>query len=317
MKYQRWIEDNLRPSSVFGAEALCLCPFHDNKTSPALCINMNSGLFVCYSCGEKGHINRISEVVGSPVTKFFTAGAVRDRLDRVGGSQGNVAPLKVLSEGTLRRFHPERPHKYWTQERGLSEKTCLKWQLGYDPNGRRKGTDGEFVTERHAIIPIRDSRGRLLGVIRRRLGTIQKGQPRYLYPWGFKISHHLYGVHHLRGKRIENLVITEGSIDAMLFDQEGFASVALLGSQLHPQQMHLISGLNITGAIILALDNDTPGIHATRVTAAKLVADGYEVLVASSFNGCKDAGDMSRLQRRLSIEGAQNYLRLRLREASA
>ena len=54
------------------------------------------------------------------------------------------------------------------------------------------------------------------------------------------------------------MCITEGTLDTMWLDQNGFASVAILGASLSKSQEELFSSLH-TEELVLCLDNDKAG----------------------------------------------------------
>lgn len=304
MKYEQWVIKHLKVSSRFGDEALVFCPLHDNSSSPAMSINVAKGLYVCYGCGAKGHLSSLAKAVGSPLTAVFDAGALAQGLGRLRAGEAATEATQKVPEEWLDRFRWQKPHRYWIKERNIDPETCMKWKLGYD-----KQSDS-------GTIPIRDINGNCLGVIRRRLGKLGEGEPRYLYPRGFKISWHLYGAHFLADRKLDNVVITEGSLDCIAMDQAGYTSVALLGARLHPHQLTILTGMDVE-TITLCLDNDKAGKHATQVVAAQLIAEGFKVNIAKHVRDKKDPSSMSVFQRRLVVKSAESYLRLRLKQVSA
>lgn len=60
---------NVSPTGML--ELRCMCPFHQSDNSQTLRINLNSshslgiGFFKCYSCGAKGHFNKLAEKLGA------------------------------------------------------------------------------------------------------------------------------------------------------------------------------------------------------------------------------------------------------------
>ena len=304
MRYEQWVTKHLKVSSRFGEEALVFCPIHKNSSTPAMSVNLSKGLYICYSCGAKGHLSDLSLRLGAPLTAVFDAEALGQGLARLRAGESPTEATQKLPEEWLDRFGWKKPHRYWTEERKIAPDVCRKWKLGYDSHSN-SGT-----------IPIRDMNGNVLGVIRRRLGKLKEGEPRYLYPRGFKISWHLYGAHFLKDEKLDQVVITEGSLDCIAMDQAGFHSVALLGARLHPHQLTILSGLDVD-TIVLSLDNDRAGRHATQTVAAQLLSEGFTVQVARTFRGKKDPSSMALLQRKMSVNMAESYLRLRLRNASA
>lgn len=304
MKYEAWVLKNLKVSSRFGDEVLVFCPFHDNATSPACCVNIKKGLYVCYGCNAKGHISDMAKRVGTPLTAVYTAEAISDGLQRLRAGEAKAEAVRKLPEAWLDQFAWKRPHRYWTEERKFRPETCREWKLGYDRHSNA------------GVIPIRDVKGNLLGIVRRRLGKLASGEPRYLYPKGFKISWHLFGSHNLDPNATHDIVcITEGSLDTIALWEAGFHSVALLGARLHPHQLTILTGHDID-TLTLCLDNDEAGVHATQVVAQQVMAEAFQPYVWRTLNGKKDAASMSIMQRKFAVSTAENYLRLRLKASS-
>lgn len=297
-RYAQWCDKHLSVKSRHGSEYLCLCVFHDNKSTPSLCINVNKGLFVCYSCNAKGHVNRIAQKLGVGVAPVFDGDDVMAKLREKTGTNQQAKKIKEYPENYLDRFDWRRPHPYWS-ERGVARTVARDYKLGY-------AQDLDAVT-----VPIRNVNGGLMGVIYRYLGPTERSK--YRYPSGFKISWHLFNACRYMQKDYEtpeNLVITEGSIDAILMDQEGYDSVSILGSILHPHQLTIINQL-APDKITLMLDNDSTGRHASMVIAAQLMKAGHIVYVARTLRGKKDAGNLTPNERHHVIDTATSYIRLR------
>lgn len=304
-----------------GNEWLVMCPFHDNRTTPSCCINVSKGLFICYSCGEKGDIHKLSAKLGSPAREVYdlkgTRKAVRSLRRSLTAEHDDT--VKSHPERWLDQYDGEERYEKWGT-RGITADTVDHVRLGYAP----------FTTEKYGrldslTIPIRDVNNNVMGIIRRVFGDMPDGQ-RYFYPRGFKISWHLFNVYDASLNEDSPLVITEGSIDCLLMQQAGFASVALLGANLHPHQRTILRTMPHDD-IVLMLDYDKPGRQAAWKIAPMLLEDGFNVKMAAlpkrnraqEKNGrkIKDAGDMSQRQRVQAIEKAKSYIQLRLGRASA
>lgn len=59
MKYEKIIrdllEDDERHITIKGSQLSCCCPFHQEKKA-SFGINLETGLYNCFSCSEKGNI---------------------------------------------------------------------------------------------------------------------------------------------------------------------------------------------------------------------------------------------------------------------
>jgi len=128
----------------------------------------------------------------------------------------------------------------WIFDRGFNKRTLRKWGCGIDVwNG--------------LVIPIEDKDNKLVGWVTRK----EFGTPKYLYSKGLKKSKILFGQQFLKEKT-PFVCITEGTLDTMWLDQNGFSSVAILGAILSKAQEELTLALP-TEELVLCLDNDEAG----------------------------------------------------------
>ena len=127
----------------------------------------------------------------------------------------------------------------WIFERGFNKQTLLEWECGID-------------TYRNLVIPIHDKSSREVGWVTRQY----KQEPKYLYSKGLKKSKVLFGSHKIT--KCDFVCITEGTLDTMWLNQNGFNSVALLGAHMSKIQEELLVKLP-TNELVLCLDNDEAG----------------------------------------------------------
>lgn len=253
-RYSKFIDSVCHVSNRMGDEWLVNCLFHKDSNA-SMCINVHTGLFICYSCGAKGNIHKIEDAVKKPAVASVTASDVRSRIARINTIEVEQVE-RHYPDDWLDQFVCSKAYEYWTS-RGLSIETIESWGLGYD----RKTNS--------ATIPLRDLHGKLLGIFRRRLA--RNATPRYMYPKGFNISWHLWGAHtcHDLSEHDGLLVVTEGSVDALAMSDSGFASVALLGSRLSDHQRSLVLKL-APKKLVVCTDNDEAGEKAARQVYDKL-----------------------------------------------
>ena len=242
-----FISKHLDVRARSGIEWQCLCPFH-NDTSPSLSVNIKDGVFICFACGAKGTVSDIAAhlQVGNVVV---TKEREDDRISRLRKEVAELAsePPRaslVYPDEWLGRF--DHQTDYWAS-RGFSEQVQRAFQLGYDP------------LRNHAVIPLRNQHGGVVGVIRRQLDD--GAHPRYLYPRGFKISRHLFGAH--VAPHHDALAVVAGSRDCVACWDAGVPAVALLGSRLSQHQADL---LGILGPyfIVAFTDRDEAGRNAAQ-----------------------------------------------------
>jgi DNA primase (bacterial type) len=250
MKYAGIIEANFDVIGKAGEEYTCRCPWHDDQGKPNLYVNAVKGVYLCHACGAKGHLDSLGATLPPSTTQD-----VRDRLRAL------TAPRhvqRIYPEGWLRQY--DAPHPYWTDVRGLSPATVQRFRLGYDPFSNRM------------TLPLRDYRGRVLGVTFRRLDD---GRPKYLHPKGFPIGKHLYAAWLLEDQRTVGLV--EGQVDAIHCWSERVPALAMMGSRLTKDQVKVLQRLGIT-KVVLMMDNDKAGRDGTIRVYQSLQGSGIRVV---------------------------------------
>lgn len=249
----QFLTRNLKVTSKSGFEWQATCPFHQDST-PSFSFNIKKGLFICYACGEKGNTKKLIEFLnggsvveeGRSTEEIFES--VSEKIDEAKNSLFATSRPSVGIKIPARYLNGILLHPYWTNNRKLNDETVEKYQLGYDDIANQ------------AIIPLNDKHGRTLGLIRR---SFEPDRPKYLYPKGLKISECLFGIDIVHKESVNKtshnvLVITEGSVDAMVLNQCGYDAVAVLGARISPRQVELIKELGKT-RIVVATDNDRAG----------------------------------------------------------
>lgn len=274
MNYAELAETYLDITSHSGDELMARCPFHDDS-SASLQFNIKKGLFICFSCQEKGTAKKLVEHFGGRYQDPDIAIAdIYKKLDLIEMPSDGPQTARVLPERTLKRY--AFPTDYWAS-RGLSSDVVEVFGLGYDP------------IENDAIIPVRNIDGGLIGVIRRRLE--EGAMPKYLYYRGFPRSTSLFASWLVARTLTDSVVITEGSLDAISVWQGGFPAVAQYGSSLSSQQAVILRRLGIA-RVVLFFDNDRAGKQATD-HAVELLRDFFVSVVTYDDRDPKDPGGMT------------------------
>jgi DNA primase len=182
----------------------------------------------------------------------------------------------VYGSAWLRQFDNYTP--YWEEQRGFTESTIRKFQLGYDP----------FRDE--GIIPVRNEDNEIIGVIRRRLNITDKG-PRYLYPKGFPLSRTLFGSWML-GSKHNRVALVEGSLDCVACWDAGVPALALLGARLSSTQHNLLHKLGVEHVVIMT-DNDAAG----RDAVDQITSDSSGLMISVGlyrhYWNAKDPGELT------------------------
>ena len=235
------VNAQFRVARWMGDEALVPCPHpdHDDQ-NPSASINVAKRVWVCYSCGQGGSLERL-------LGKRVADPAVEDLLTELSTTlAGFDSPDHGYPESWLDQFDVGGVHPYWTR-RGISEAACRTFRLGYDPDTQM------------ATYPLRGPTGAVLGVVRR--ATDNFTLPKYRYPDHSPISKTLFGYHLVRHGVPNNVVLTEGALDAVAMWDAGLPAVAQLGAHLSHDQIGLLRKL-APRSITIAYDQDHAGEKA-------------------------------------------------------
>lgn len=236
MRAYSTIQDAMSLGTGVERQFHCGNPDHEDRNASAS-VNSITGAFLCYSCGWKGKID-----VDNYEIEISMVGRQLDKLSRA-----LEEPERELTESWLSMFDAAGPGEYWLSR--FSEAVCRDFRLGVD-----------YVTE-SATIPLRDAKGRPLGVIRRSLGR----GPKYLYPPDVDISDYLFAY-----ERCDDdiIVLVEGATDAIASWEVGHQAMAIYGSRMSKAQEKLIDRYD-PKALILAFDMDEAGDRAAREVTAR------------------------------------------------
>lgn len=250
--YAQVVLDLLDWRVVDGDETMSLCPLHGD-TDPSLRFNTTKGIFHCFGCQRGGSWRTLLDELGQSDYRFTPGttpiSTLRERLHAL------TQPQKTTStqpESSIARYLPGHEHTYWTS-RGFTRTTIRRFELGADP------------VRPHVVIPIRSAESDLIGVISR--DTRPDVQQRYNYPKNFPRSTLLYGSHLL--DKTQNIVLTEGTLDAIKVSQAGFPALAQYGSSVTREQVKLLKKLGVR-SVSLFYDCDPTGIEAQLKTYSKL-----------------------------------------------
>jgi len=304
-----------------------LCPFHGEKT-PSFNVNRDRGFFHCFGCGVGGDVFKFIELK----EQVGFQDAVRQLAQRFGipvpemeagdGARDNAAEREALlkiHEVATSHFREQlasaagaRVRQYLLQERGLTEETIARLQLGWAPPGRdalrqrllKTGfpaalvlTSG-LVTRRDDGSEVDRFRNRLMVPIARDTGSViafggraleQDQVPKYLNSPEtplYSKSRTLYGLHLTKGDiRTRNFaIIVEGYFDfAQVYQAGGLPVVATCGTALTTQQAQQLR--RFASKAVLCYDPDSAGQTAAERSSELLVGEGFDVNVVRLPDG--------------------------------
>jgi DNA primase len=294
-----------------------LCPFHGEKT-PSFVVTPVRDTWHCFGCGKHGDIFTFvmeRDGLAFPEALAQLAGRAGVELDeRTKREDARNARLRDVMEAAVAFYHavlmkskPGEPALAYLRDRGFTDETIEKHQLGWAPGGwdtlvrqlaskrqvsaaelievglaspRQRGNGAYDRFRERVIFPIRDQNGHAVGLGGRVLakeGTGEDGVdrgPKYLNSPAtplFDKSRTLYLIDRAKSavRKGGQAVIVEGYTDALMAHQAGFDNVvASLGTALTPQQVALLT--RYAKRIALAYDVDAAGQKAGTFGATAL-----------------------------------------------
>ena len=254
-------------------EYICCCLFcEDSKYN--LQINFVKGLYHCWACNSGGSIYKFIELITGldreEATERFYLNEVD--VDAVVEEVLSLLDPKKKKIYNYKKFKVMIRYRHW-MARNVDSKTVSLFDLGFDK-----------VTNR-LVIPLMHNY-KCVGLVRRSISKSQ--QPKYLVTKNFDTSKFLFGYDNINRDE-NNIVLTEGPIDAIIARQFGLNSVGLMGTSLNNFNRKRI--INDFENIMLMLDNDGPGQFAQDKLAKQLVEDGANVFIME-YN-TDDPGELS------------------------
>lgn len=286
-------DNNVEVHTSSGSEYVIFCPFHKNINTPSFYINSKTGLWQCFnpSCGKKGNFRQLyrhitgrsfnSHVSIDPVElqKKIDSGFIEVKEEEIDLS---TIAIDYSDSDKITKLQP-------FMDRGLSVTTLKYFEIGYSEVKNR------------IVIPVRNHQYKVVGLIGRAIEDNQ--DPRYLYNKGFKRADVLFNIQN--AKRYADVIVVEGSVDAMKVHEAGFPNVvATLGAQVSQYQVKLLKKYFDT--IIIFSDNDLAG-NAMRDAIIGLCR-GKNIFTAQISQGCKDPGDMNTTAIQSSINNKQQSI---------
>lgn len=284
-----------------GREYKACCPFHNEK-SPSFTVNDEKGFYHCFGCGAHGDAIRwmtdhqglsfmdaVKELaaeagmdVPAPDPRAAKAAEKRDTLhDVMTAAQDWFVRNLDSAEGEAARAY--------LATRGFDARTVARFGFGYAPESRQalKGALGQFpeamlieaglrieVENRdpydrfrsRLMLPIEDTRGRVIAFGGRILSKEKTDAPKYLNSPDtplFDKGRTLYNLHRATpaARQSGRMIVVEGYMDVIALAAAGIdESVAPLGTALTENQIELL--WRHVETPILCFDGDAAGQRA-------------------------------------------------------
>ena len=323
------------------------CPFHDEKT-PSFVVSPTKGIYKCFGCQKGGNsINFIQELQGVSYPEALQYAADKYNIEieeqeltpeqesRMSAKESQFIATKFASEYFQNVLWNTSEGKAvglsYFKERGFSEDTIKKFQLGYSPKKQNsfekaatkagydleilaassligKNEDGKTYDKfrERTIFTIHSYTGKVIGFGGRAFSPDAKSK--YLNSGETLIydkSKVLYGLNLSKQaiSKADRCFIVEGYTDVISMHQNGVENVvSASGTALGPQQIQLIK--RSTNNVTLLFDGDKAGIKATLRSIDLCLKAEMNVKIASF----PDGEDPDSFSKKLSTEEFQEYL---------
>ena len=296
------------PLVARGKNFFGVCPFHDDS-NPSMCVSREKQIYTCFSCHATGNVftflmnyehmdfretlRYLGEKVGVDVSSihiakkntkfdpFYDAYSFslkyfqNNLLSKAGVNARNYLAKRNIDDSVIKEF-----------EIGLSldtgdDLTKLLTSKKYDLASLNQiglSSDARDVYIDRIMFPLYDLTGKVVGFS----GRIYKdnGLNKYLntketpiFKKGQLLYHYHIAKEECRLKK--SVIVMEGFMDVIRASTIGVRNtVALMGTALTHEQLQLLKRLS--NNIILCLDGDDPGVHATLSIGDMLLEEGLE-----------------------------------------
>jgi len=323
------------------------CPFHDEKT-PSFVVSPTKGIYKCFGCQKGGNsINFIQEVQGVSYPEALRYAADKYNIEieeqeltpeqesRMSAKESQFIATKFANDYFQDILWNTEDGKAiglsYFKERGFSEETIKKFELGYSPKkansfGKaaiKAGYDTDVLVassligknengknydkfKDRTIFPIHSYTGKVIGFGGRAFNPDAKSK--YLNSGETLIydkSKVLYGLNLSKQaiSKADKCFIVEGYTDVISMHQNGVENVvSASGTALGPQQIQLIK--RSTNNVTLLFDGDKAGVKATLRSIDLCLKAEMNVKIVSF----PDGEDPDSLAKMLSTENFHDFL---------
>lgn len=305
-----------------GANFLGNCPFHNEKT-PSFTVSPAKGIFKCFGCGKGGnsvsfvmdheHLN-FTDAIKFLAKKYNIEIVEKELSERDVQQKNERESLQIVSDFAQKYFSDTLFNNKegqaiglsYFRERGFSDKTIEKFQLGYSVDkfdeftveAQKKGYKLEYLVKTgltihsndkyfdrfsgRVIFPIHSISGKVIGFGGRTLRTDKK-TAKYQNSVESEIYHKskvLYGLFFAKKAIVQQdkCFLVEGYADFISMFQAGIENiVASSGTSFTIEQIRLIK--RFTQNITILYDGDSAGIKASIRAIDMILEEGLNVKV--------------------------------------
>jgi DNA primase len=305
-----------------GVNYLGLCPFHNERT-PSFIVSPSKGIFKCFGCGKGGNsVNFLMEIehLTYPDALRFLAKKYHIEIQEKELSAEELASKNereslMVASSFAQKFFTETLHNHkegraiglsYFKERGFSDQTIEKFQLGYSLDSRdaftstakKQGFSLDILVKTgltiskdtytgdrfygRVMFPIHNISGRVIAFGGRVL-KLSPNTGKYLNSPETEIYHKsdiLYGIFQAKQAitRVDKCFLVEGYTDVISMHQAGIENVvASSGTSLTVNQIRLIH--RFTENLTVLYDGDAAGIKAAVRGIDLVLEEGMNVKV--------------------------------------
>ncbi len=317
---RRWHIDDQR---VLGREINAPCPWRKHKSGKyKFYINMDSGLWNCQACPDKGGSLKGLISLMEDVQSWEIGDFVR-RYGREVNLEGfdeyiidllypddepvRLKSIKNLREQTRRALQVSKPSIHYWKTRGLRSRTTKYWNLRIL----------SALNVHPLIIPITVDG---LPYFHARRAIDSSIKPKYLFQPGFPRKEILFGLDKM-DPNSSTIVVCEGMFDCIKVWQalrekdmlDEFSPVAILGARASKQQIESIEAFS--DVAILFLDNDNAGREGSDYFLRDRKRNNlWMYIVDYEDRNSGDPGDLSSEEIIDMIENAEDVLSMNIRK---
>lgn len=309
-----------------GRNYFGLCPFHGEST-PSFSVSADKQIFHCFGCGKGGNVYTfLMEMEGFNFIQAIKQLAGQAQIDlpeeasQEGSSQISTESQSILEahQWLAKLYHhmllnsKEGQDAYqYLIDRGFSEETIKKYQIGYSPNSKefvvtfleKKGFHPQTMVKA-GLLNVNDQgeyadrfRGRLIFPLRNHLGktvafagrSLGHQEPKYLNSPEtelFQKNRLLYNFDLARAaiRKQKSVILFEGYVDVISADQAGVHNVVgTMGTSISSSQANLLK--RYVDQVIICYDGDQPGVEAAMKAGRLLKNTGCQTFVARVPDG--------------------------------
>ena len=260
------IQIGIKVANVGDREISAQCPFHPDN-HPSFSMNAESGLWICYQCGERGTLEMLlTKVGGESINPTVLLREIRlQAITKPVVVEEPKPEDRLIMQARYKAF--KSPPSWATEERmidpTIAEDYGLKWDKGW-------------------VIPIWEPfTNELIGWQFKQIDFVSN------YPKAVKKSTTLFGIRELKKTAI---VLVESPLDVTRLASVGITALAAYGAFVSKTQIRLL--IEVADRVVLALDNDEEGERQNSKLYPYL-SKFLPVRTVRFPDGCKDPGDLS------------------------